>query len=108
MMERIPEKDWKYFHSLQESLIQRYCGETLLHIRNIASGKSGNNLRRYQDIWQYIEKREKTLVRVLNDFRRSNAVLKIIWIRKLGLFTDAEFDEFSEEAKSIIKNYEAW
>lgn len=109
MIGGIPEKDWKYLSSLRAGLIERYCEKTLSKVRSIlASGKSGNNLEQLQKIFQHIEKRDKALIRDLNDFRRSNAIIKILAIRKLGLFSAEEFDGFSDEVKSIIKAYEEW
>ena len=65
MTERIPEKDWRYFHSLQDTLIERYCGKTLSHVNYIiTSGKFGNNLgsiRRFTNT----SKKEKELWFVL-------------------------------------------
>src|SRR6266496_4055078 len=94
---KIAEKDWKHLHSLQDGLIERYCGQTLSHINHIVISRNyGDNLRRYQEIWSYIKKREKILLRDLNDFRRSNAIDKITDIYRLGLFHGDEYESFSD------------
>lgn len=85
------------------TLIERYCGQTLTHVQYILDGaKSGKNLRQYQELYTYIEKREKILVADLNDFRRSNALFKMQGIQHLGLFSKEEFEGFSDELKSLL------
>ena len=100
-MYKITENDWKHLHSLQLALIDRYCGQTLAHVRKIVgSTKFGEHLKQCQKLYPYLDKREKILVAALNDFRRSNAMFKIEEIRRLGLFTQEEFDGFSDELRS--------
>lgn len=100
-MYKISEKDWKYFYSLQTILIERFCGQTLEHVQSILdSAKLGKSLQKIQELYSYLEKREKALVADLNDFRRSNALFKIQGILNLRLFSKEEFDGFSDELKS--------
>ncbi len=100
----ITEKDWKHLRDLQESLIERYCLQTLSNIRRIADPVNPeSSLLKYQKIYRYLEKRGKTLDVKLNDSRRSNAIYKIVGIYQLGLFLDEEYDKFSDEIKHAVK-----
>jgi hypothetical protein len=61
-MKEVPENDWKYFRSLQEALTERYCSETLSHIRQIVSANAvDGSLRRLQEI----------LIKYVNEIRYS-------------------------------------
>lgn len=106
MNQQIAEKDWKHLHRLQDALIDRYCEQTLSHILYVlSSNRPDSGLVTYQKVVQYLKKREETLVSELNDFRRSNAIDKIVGIYRLGFFLDEEYDKFSDEVKLTVKRW---
>ncbi len=105
-MNQIPEKDWKHLFSLKDILVDRFCEQTLSQIAKIINSTSSKREHeKYLKIYRYIEKRDYILGDDLSDFRRSNAIYKIFGIRRLGLFTDDEFEQFSDEVKKFYERF---
>ena len=105
-MENIPEKDWKHLYSLKDILVDRFSEQTLSNITKIINSNNPNRPHeKYLKIYRYLEKRDYILGDDLSDFRRSNALYKILGIKRLGLFTDEEFEGFSEEIKKFYEKF---
>ncbi len=96
------ENDWKVLRDLREELIDKFCDETLQRVQKLVSEKKDGNLKTYQKVYRYVEKREHILVDKLNDFRRSNAIRKIFGLYQIGLLDDQDLSKFSDSLRSII------
>lgn len=105
---KISEHDWKILRKLTEELIDDFCGDTLVYVHKIISEESTeDNLKRYQNVFRYIEARENILVRNLNDFRRSNAIRKILELYHIGLLNETHLSMFSDHLISVVKHLES-
>lgn len=53
-------------------------------------------------MYKLIHDRDRELADMFNDVRRSNAFMRILLLRRNGLFTDEEFAGFGDATKSRI------
>ena len=102
MYREIPEKDWKVLRRLKPSLLDRLCDEVLNKIARITKDSKGRSHERYLKLWRFLREQDRVIGLAFNDHRRSTALAKVANIHSLGLFTDEEFAEFSEETREAV------
>ena len=104
MSKNIPESDWKQFRKTHETLLKRYCQETIEHIQQNASNSSCAPHELYLKIYKYIQKRDKEMAYAFDDFRRSTALMQLVIMLRIGLLTDDDLVCFSDETQLRIRN----
>ncbi len=104
MFRTIPEPDWKLFKEFHSLLLERYCQRTLEELDQLRH-KDAVASDRYFDIRELLKKRDKTLQKIFQDYRRSTAIMQLAAMRNAELLSDAELERFSAETQSDIK---AW
>jgi hypothetical protein len=57
-------------------------------------------------LFDLVRERDKTIGRLFNDPRRSNALILLVNIKQQGLLTAEEFARFSPETRERIENIE--
>lgn len=90
---------------MRQIALERFCERVLLDVGRIGADAGKSHHQRYLDIYRLIHDRDRELARAFNDMSRSKAVIQIVQIRSLGLLTEEEFAEFSEELRSILSLY---
>jgi hypothetical protein len=98
MLDRILESDWKIFRQLHPVILDRFCRRILEEIEGITSDTNKSNHEKHIAIYELARRRDREIENGSHDLRRSTAMLHICSFRRQGLFTDAEFARFSEEA----------
>ena len=98
----IEESDWKHLRALTPGLLDRYCRRILLEVENLISKHGEAAHPRYLAMYKLIHDRDRELADMFNDVRRSNAFMRILLLRRNGLFTDEEFAGFGDATKSRI------
>lgn len=101
-MQYIEESDWRHLRNLKPVLLDRYCRRILLEVEGLISKHEEAAHPRYLAMYKLIDNRDRELGDMFNDMRRSNAIIRILLLRRNGLFTDEEFAGFGEETKSRI------
>ena len=101
-MSDFPERDWKLLRELKPVLLERPCGQILRRAADIATAPEGTNHERYLKLWDMIQEQNDEVARAFDDHRRSTAFIKVLQIRKLGLFTEDEFARFNEEIRNQV------
>jgi hypothetical protein len=101
--EHIAESDWKKIRDLKPAALNRFCERVLLDIQEISSHPGQTPHEKYLAIYELMQERDRTIGEVFNDLRRSVALMRIIYLRRLSLLTDAEFTTFSEEARALVQ-----
>lgn len=104
MTQGIAESDWKRFRQLHPVALERFCQVILDEIERVNSDSSRSFHQRYLDIYKIIKHRDKEVVYLFNDLRRSSALMHIAAIHGRGLITDAELDGFSQELVHVVKS----
>ena len=102
MTREIPEQDWKTLRRLTPRLLDRFCQKVLDEAVKIGKGSIQTSHERYLKLYRYLKKQDRILGDAFNDHRRSTAFFKLANIYSLGLFTDEEFAEFSEDTRDVI------
>jgi hypothetical protein len=106
-MSDFPERDWKLLRELKPVLLERLCGQILRRAADIATASDAANHQRYLKLWDMIQEQNEEVARAFDDHRRSTAFIKVLQIRRLGLFTDEEFARFSEEIRKHVLDLES-
>jgi hypothetical protein len=106
MASEIKESDWKLFRRLHQVALERFCGRVLAELRSALADTDDRNHERYLNVFDLIRKRDKTIGRLFNDLRRSNALILLANIKHEGLLTAAELAQFSPEARQAIEDIE--
>lgn len=102
MSRHIAESDWKVMQQLKPMLLDRLCQQILNEIASAGTRPGQNAHRHYLDVFALVERRDKDVARAFDDWRRSTAIERLAAIRSLDLFTEEEFNRFSEETRNTI------
>jgi len=101
----IKGSDWKLFRQLHQIALERFCERVLAEVR--AATEAGDGYHdRYLRVFDLIRDCDKTIARIFNDVRRSNALILLANIKQEGLLTAAELARFSPETREAIENIE--
>ena len=97
LMTEILEKDWKRFKQLHLELLERHCKQTLdLLIEAIHSGESTPHAA-VLEVGKIVQKRDREMSELFDDYRRSTAILQLIVMRRQGMLLDSDVVGFSTE-----------
>ena len=97
-----PERDWKVLRKLKPIALDRFCKRALAELKYRAAADDGEHHAAYLAVYKMLESRDEELACAFNDMRRSQALLRLLHIRKLKLLTDEEWNEFSEETRQRV------
>lgn len=97
-----PESDWKVFRRLERIALERFCERVLSQVTSIASDSSRSHHERYLDVYKLVQSQDRELGAAFNDLKRSTALWKLARIDSLGLLSDEEFGELSEETRERV------
>jgi hypothetical protein len=102
-MERfLPERDWKTLRELHSVALDRYCQRALREIAGISGDHGRSAHERYLTVYDLVRQRNREMADAFDDMRRSQALERILWIRRLGLFTEEEYSRFTDEMRDRI------
>ena len=102
MTREIPERDWKTLRRLTPRLLDRFCQKVLDEAVRLGEGSTQTSHERYLNLYRYLKKQDHPLGEAFDDHKRSTAFFKLANIYSLGLVTEEEFAEFSEETRDVI------
>ena len=103
MTAHIVESDWRKLREFRKTALQRFCARTLEEIARIAGNPGEDAHAAYGTIYGLIHDRDRELAHAFDDPRRSNAILQLAIMHRLGLLTAAEFESFSAETRERVK-----
>jgi hypothetical protein len=102
-MERfLPERDWKTLRELHSAALDRYCQRVLREIAGISGDHGRSAHERYLAVYDLVRQRNREMADAFDDMRRSQALERILWIRRLGLFTEEEYLRFTDEMRDRV------
>ena len=102
MMREIKESDWKILRQLHSEALERFCKQTLLEIERINCDSAKSFHRKYLDIYEVLQRRDKEIAQTFNDLRRSTALTQLVSMKARGLLTEDEFLRFSQETQNVV------
>ena len=103
----VPERDWRLYRDLHDSLVERYCRHVLVEVADVIGNTNKTAHQRYVGLYRLIHRRDKELARALNDPRRSTALYQIAAARALDLVTDDEMHQFSGDTQKAVNTTNA-
>lgn len=98
----IAERDWRVFRRLAKIALDRYCHQTLDLVDRIVHSERQTNHAKHLEIYRLVHERDQALAEAFNDARRSVAVAQLVRLRSMGLLSDDEMAEFSEELREKV------
>lgn len=98
----IKESDWKLLRQLKPVALDRFCSRILSEVGQASSDHAKALHDRYLTVYRLMQDRDYELGQMFNDLKRSNAVDRLYLLRRKGLLTDDEWDNFSDEIKRVF------
>ncbi len=80
-MNDIPERDWKYLRTIRDEMLQTLCKRINDEAVRIVTSKSGSEHDKYLRLFKHIMKKDDIVGFCFNDWRRSNIINHILWLR---------------------------
>src|ERR1700692_4583739 len=87
----IKESDWKVLRRLHPLALERFCARVLAEIERVNDDEALGSHRRYLDIFEIVERRDREIGRIFDDLKRSNALRMLAQMRANSLLTDEEY-----------------
>jgi hypothetical protein len=107
-MRSVPEHDWKVFKQLHPIALDRFARRVLDETEALLKDNSKSSPDIYLAIYKLIQRRDKEMADVFNDYRRSTAFWQIAMMHSRGLLTEQEFQLFSPETRESINAVQAF
>jgi hypothetical protein len=101
-MRSVPESDWKVFKQLHPIALDRFAKRVLDETVALLKDNSKSSHETYMAIYKFIERCDKEMTDVFDDYRRSTAFWQIAKLHSRKLITDQEFQQFSAETRNAI------
>ena len=102
-MDQIPERDWKYMRGIQSDLLEALADRTNDRSREILSGQAGSSLERYRELYRHILESDDVIANCFDDWRRSNLIIKLLFLRRHGLLPDEHLKQLSKNTQNQIE-----
>jgi len=87
---------------LHSEALERFCKQILLEIERINSDRAKSFHRKYLDIYEVLQRRDKEIAQTFDDLRRSTALTQLASVKARGLLTEDEFLRFSQETQNAV------
>jgi len=101
-MSSVPEKDWKLFRKLQSDLTAKACELIFVKVDALAKNRGGIEHKSYLDLYDLIQTEDAKIADMFNNPTRNNILLKLVSLKSYGIFTEEQFQMFSQETKDRI------
>lgn len=108
MSHSIPERDWKVYRDLRPVLLNRFCERVLHDLVKAAQAAQETPHERYLKIYGQVREQDKLLGAIFDGLSRSRAFDQLIYVRRLKLITEEEFQRFNEETRRQIDSIIEW
>jgi hypothetical protein len=102
VMREIKESDWKILRQLHSQALERFCKQILLEIERINCDNAKTFHRKYLDIYEVLQRRDKEIAQTFDGLRRSTAFTQVASMKARGLLTEDEFLRFSQETRNVV------
>jgi hypothetical protein len=101
-MRSIPESDWKIFKQVHPIALDRFAKRVLDEVAALLKDNSKSSPALYLAVYKLIERRDKEMADIFDDYRRSTAFWQIAKMHYRQLITDQEFQQFSPETRNAV------
>ena len=101
-MREIKESDWEILRELHPIALERFCRQILSEVEQIDAERTKSFHQKYLDIFRLVQQRDREIVRVFDNLRRSTALVQLAEIESRGLLNSDEYLRFSEGTRNTI------
>jgi len=101
-MSSVPEKDWKLFRKFQSDLTTKACELIFVKVEELAKNREGIEHKSYLDLYDLIQAEDAKIAEMFNNPTRNNILLKLVSLKSYGIFTEEQFQMFSQETQDIV------
>jgi hypothetical protein len=102
-MSSVPEKDWKLFRKIQNELIAKACELIFVKVEDIAKNREGIEHKSYLELYDLIQVEDAKIAEMFNNPTRNNILLKLVSLKSYGIFSEEQFQMFSQETQDRIE-----
>jgi hypothetical protein len=102
-MRAIPETDWKKLSALKTRALNDACGRILDAVAQIMQKRDGREHGAYLELWELLQKQDKLIASLFDDFKRSTALYKLAAWQRHGLVSESDLSLFTEELQATVK-----
>jgi hypothetical protein len=107
-MHEFPEHDWKVFKKLQVQAHFRYAQRALDEAGRILADQAKDPYERFDALAKLMREREEEFNGSLTDHRRSAAFYVTSIFYRLGLVTDQELEQFTDQTQQSVRQTRQW
>jgi len=101
-MSSVPEADWKLFRKFQNDLTAKACELIFLKVEELAEMRKGIEHKSYLDLYDLIQAEDAKIAEMFNNPTRNNILLKLVSLKNYGVFTEEQFQMFSQETQDRV------
>ena len=102
-----PERDWKTLSRLKPVALERLCQRILDEVQGlIADAPEGEYHRAYLAVYRHLKERDRLIAECFDDWRRSRALMLLMFWRQHDLLTDEEFAAFTPETRAAVESWQ--
>ena len=82
--------------------LDRFCERVLGEIDRVKNDNARSSHRRYLDIFEIVQRRDREIGRIFNDLKRSNGLAMLTQMRANDLLMEQEFSSLSADTRNAI------
>lgn len=101
-MRQLSKSDWKKLRDMKDRMLALACDRILEKAANLIEEKQGGSHDTYLALYRLLQKEDKEIALMFDDFRKNTALLILMSWRTRGLLTDEDLSEFSEETRELL------
>lgn len=101
-MASVPESDWKLFRKLQAGLVNAACEAVFVKVEALSKSRADCQHQAFLKLFKLVQDEDLMIAEMFNNPGRSNAILRIMALRRNGILNDEQFSQFSEETQKRI------
>lgn len=99
-MEKITESDWKRWKKIRLRAIDDFCAETFRQVQQLANDDDEIH-ERHRKLYRLVTDRDHEICELFDPLTRSRAILQIVTLHRIGLITERDMQQFSEELQAL-------
>jgi 5'-deoxynucleotidase YfbR-like HD superfamily hydrolase len=105
MNNSIHERDWKALKKIRQETLEMLCARINEEGREILDSEDSSEHEKYLALYRHLDKSDDIVADCFNDWRRSNAKFKLLFLQREGLLSDSHIQNFSEEIQFLLQEF---
>jgi peptide subunit release factor 1 (eRF1) len=98
----VPEADWKLFRRLREAALEEFCRRVLDETERFRQTDGRSHHERYLALYRWLHDRDRELEQAFADPRRSQMVIQLATIARLGFVSEEDLAGFSQSTQDGV------